>query len=55
MKDREPLIQVFCKAPVLGKVKTRLIQEIGARRALVLYEQMFDLLVRRARITQNRR
>jgi len=45
MKDREPLIQVFCKAPVLGKVKTRLIQEIGARRALVLYEQMFERLM----------
>ena len=45
MKNREPLIQIFCKAPVLGKVKTRLIQEIGARRALDLYKQMFERLV----------
>jgi len=45
MKNREPLIQIFCKAPVLGKVKTRLIQEIGAQRALDLYKQMFDRLM----------
>ena len=45
MKNREPLIQIFCKAPVLGKVKTRLIQEIGARRALDLYKQMFERLM----------
>ena len=45
MKNREPLIQIFCKAPVLGKVKTRLIQEIGARSALDLYKQMFDRLM----------
>ena len=45
MKNREPLIQIFCKAPVLGKVKTRLIQEIGAQRALDLYKQMFDRLI----------
>ena len=45
MKNREPLIQIFCKAPVLGKVKTRLIQKIGARRALDLYKQMFKRLM----------
>jgi len=45
MKNREPLIQILCKAPVLGKVKTRLIQEMGKRRALDLYLQMFERLM----------
>ncbi len=45
MKNREPLIQIFCKAPVLGKVKTRLIQKLGARAALDLYQQMFERLI----------
>ena len=45
MKNPEPLIQIFCKAPVLGKVKTRLIQEMGKRRALDLYLQMLERLM----------
>ena len=45
MKNREPLIQIFCKAPVLGKVKTRLIREIGARRALDLHKKMIERLM----------
>ena len=45
MKNREPLIQILCKAPVLGKVKTRLIQEMGKRRALDLYLQMLERLM----------
>ena len=45
MKNREPLIQIFCKAPVLGKVKTRLIQEMGERRALDLHQQMLERLM----------
>ena len=45
MKNREPLIQILCKAPVLGKVKTRLIQEMGKRRALDLYLKMFERLM----------
>jgi rSAM/selenodomain-associated transferase 1 len=45
MQNREPLIQILCKAPVLGKVKTRLIQEMGKRRALDLYLQMFERLM----------
>ncbi|MFP6802566.1 MAG: TIGR04282 family arsenosugar biosynthesis glycosyltransferase [Pseudomonadales bacterium] len=45
MKNREPLIQILCKAPVLGKVKTRLIQKLGARGALDLYQQMFERLI----------
>jgi len=45
MKNREPLIQIFCKSPVLGKVKTRLIPEIGAGPALDLYKQMFERLM----------
>ena len=45
MKNPEPLIQIFCKAPVLGKVKTRLIQKLGRRGALDLYLQMFERLI----------
>ena len=45
MKNREPLIQIFGKAPVLGKVKTRLIQKLGARDALDLYLQIFERLM----------
>ena len=45
MKNPEPLIQIFCKAPVLGKVKTRLIHKLGARAALDLYQQMFERLI----------
>jgi rSAM/selenodomain-associated transferase 1 len=45
MKNREPLIQIFCKAPVLGKVKTRLIHKIGSNAALDLYKQMFERLM----------
>ena len=45
MKNREPLIQIFSKAPMLGKVKTRLVQKLGARGALDLYQQMFERLI----------
>jgi rSAM/selenodomain-associated transferase 1 len=45
MKNRRPLIQIFCKAPLLGKVKTRLSQAIGASRALYLYKEMFERLM----------
>jgi rSAM/selenodomain-associated transferase 1 len=45
MKNSEPLIQVFCKQPVLGEVKTRLVQEMGERGALDLYKQMLERLM----------
>ncbi len=45
MKNREPLIQIFCKSPVSGKVKTRLIPALGEDRALDLYQQMFERLM----------
>jgi uncharacterized protein len=45
MKTPEPLIQIFCKAPMLGNVKTRLIQKLGARGALDLYQQLFERLI----------
>jgi rSAM/selenodomain-associated transferase 1 len=45
MKNREPLIQIFCKAPVLGQVKTRLIRKIGARGALDLHKQLCKRLM----------
>lgn len=42
MKYRYPdsRILVFAKAPVAGKVKTRLIPEVGARAAADLYDQL---------------
>jgi rSAM/selenodomain-associated transferase 1 len=45
MKNSEPLIQIFCKKPVLGEVKTRLVQEMGERGALDLYKQMVGRLM----------
>ena len=45
MKNPEPLIQIFCKAPVIGQVKTRLTSTLGARGALNLYQQMFERLI----------
>jgi len=45
MKNAEPLIQIFCKTPVLGEVKTRLIPKIGEQAALDLYVEMFGRLL----------
>mgnify|MGYP002633816008 CR=1 FL=1 len=45
MKNPDPLIQIFCKAPVIGQVKTRLISSLGERGALNLYQQMFERLI----------
>ena len=50
MKNPEPLIQIFCKAPVIGQVKTRLIPSLGARGAFNLYQQMFQRLVLRHKL-----
>lgn len=40
MKHTDVLIQIFCKAPVLGEVKTRLAVEIGNASALEVYEAL---------------
>jgi uncharacterized protein len=45
MKNSEPLVQIFCKTPVLGEVKTRLIPKIGEQAALDLYVEMFGRLL----------
>ncbi len=45
------LIQIFARAPVLGQVKTRLIPEVGAARALAVYEQLLRRTVRQAAAT----
>ncbi|MEM6576731.1 MAG: TIGR04282 family arsenosugar biosynthesis glycosyltransferase [Pseudomonadota bacterium] len=45
------LIQVFARAPVLGQVKTRLIPEVGAARALAVYEQLLRRTLQQAAAT----
>ncbi|MBT6893091.1 MAG: glycosyltransferase [Gammaproteobacteria bacterium] len=45
MKNPEPLIQIFCKAPVIGQVKTRLISALGARGAFELHQQMLARVI----------
>ena len=45
MKNPEPLIQIFCKAPVIGQVKTRLISALGARGAFELHQQMLSRVI----------
>ena len=42
MKHPETLIQVFCKAPIAGEVKTRLIPHLGEEGALSLYKEMIQ-------------
>jgi rSAM/selenodomain-associated transferase 1 len=41
------LIQIFCKPPIAGQVKTRLVPELGEAGALALYEEMLSAVVRR--------
>lgn len=41
MKDKK-LIQVFLKAPEQGKVKTRLIPELGVKRATMIHERLVE-------------
>ncbi|MGV0033942.1 MAG: TIGR04282 family arsenosugar biosynthesis glycosyltransferase [Candidatus Azotimanducaceae bacterium WSBS_2022_MAG_OTU7] len=45
MKNAEPLIQIFCKAPVPGEVKTRLVPKLGEQAALDLYLEMLQRLL----------
>ena len=45
MKNSQPLIQIFCKTPLLGEVKTRLVPKIGEQAALDLYVEMFGRLL----------
>lgn len=42
MKTTQPLILVFCKAPQLGTVKTRLAAKIGAEKALAIYQSLMQ-------------
>lgn len=42
LSNRKQLIQIFTKAPILGNVKTRLAQEIGAEKATELHISMFE-------------
>lgn len=45
MKHPDTLIQVFCKVPVAGEVKTRLIPQLGEEGALSLYKEMVEKTV----------
>lgn len=40
METKRPLLLIFCKAPVKGKVKTRLAKTIGEDNALKIYQQL---------------
>ena len=40
METKRPLLLIFCKAPVRGKVKTRLAKTIGDNNALKIYQQL---------------
>ena len=42
-----PAIAVFAKAPIPGRVKTRLAATLGNAEAAKLYEQMVSLLLQR--------
>ena len=39
---KKPLLLVFCKNPVLGKVKTRLAASIGEQKALDIYQALLQ-------------
>ena len=45
MKNSEPLIQIFCRAPVIGQVKTRLIPAVGALAAYQLHKKMLTRVI----------
>lgn len=45
MKQSDTLVQIFCKPPIAGEVKTRLIPELGEAGALALYEQMLKAVI----------
>ena len=40
--NSRPLLLVFLRAPVLGKVKTRLAATLGKERALVIYKRLLQ-------------
>ena len=45
MKQSDSLVQIFCKPPIAGEVKTRLMPELGERGALGLYERLLNAVV----------
>lgn len=53
MKREQAAIALFARAPVLGQVKTRLAQAIGARGALALYLAFVDDCVARLARVRN--
>lgn len=42
MNTTRPLLIIFVKNPVKGKVKTRLARDVGDERALEIYKQLLD-------------
>ncbi|MDF1719111.1 MAG: TIGR04282 family arsenosugar biosynthesis glycosyltransferase [Minwuia sp.] len=46
---KPPVIIIFCKAPRLGAVKTRLARDIGEAQALRFYRATLDATIRHAR------
>ena len=53
MKNSEPLIQIFCKAPVIGQVKTRLEPALGARGACELHKHMLTGVINEFSVAHN--
>ncbi len=54
MKARPPVILLFLKSPVAGKVKTRLAAEIGDARALAVYRRLVESQMERLPVGWNR-
>ena len=45
MKYKDARILIFCKAPVLGQVKTRLVPMLGEKQALLLYQELTTRMI----------
>jgi uncharacterized protein len=53
MTDVSIEFAIFCKAPVVGRVKTRLIPAFGAERAATIYRELLERTVRVAHATSS--
>ena len=42
MLKNNPLVLVFCKNQIIGKVKTRLALNIGQKKALLIYSELVN-------------
>ena len=42
MLKNDPLVLVFCKNQIIGKVKSRLAMNIGQKKALLVYSELVN-------------